>query len=139
VVQKDLRDLNGDHQCKTQFISPFSILNIELVLTVAEFMTKSHNSISISQKLLFIKKSIEVHSIQQDYKPKIIVVDFSWALINSTLEIFCEVNNSISQYILYCYENLVVRPNPNFSNQMIQIYICASHLFIQRRGQFELH
>jgi hypothetical protein len=94
---------------------------------VAEFVTTSHNSISVSQKLLFIKKSIEVYSTQKDVKPKIIVVDYSWALINSSLEIFCEINNSISDYIVYCYENLVVRPNPNFSEKMIKIFICASH------------
>jgi hypothetical protein len=52
---------------------------------VAEFVTINHTSVGISQKLFFIKKNIEFYSLNSDIKPKIIVVDYSWALINSII------------------------------------------------------
>jgi len=95
---------------------------------VAEFVTTNHTSVGISQKLFFIKKNIEFYSLKSDIKPKIIVVDYSWALINSILEIFCETNNSIARYLIYCYDFIVVQKNSKeFSQNMIKIYICATH------------
>jgi hypothetical protein len=94
------------------------------IIPMSEFVSTEHNTISISHKLFYIKKSIESYSTTDGFiQPKVIVVDFSWALLNSILDVFC--NQKIGMYLLYCFQRLVVNAN---TKELITIpYICSTH------------
>jgi hypothetical protein len=67
------------------------------IIPVAEFFSSNQETTTINKYLIEIKREIEIN-IQSSSKFKIapiIITDFSWAIINSILEIFnrCSINH----------------------------------------------
>lgn len=61
----------------------------ETILPIYDFISTSHNSLTVSKYLMTFKKKIEMVAPTGSLKiAPIIVVDFSWPFINSILEIF---------------------------------------------------
>jgi hypothetical protein len=58
----------------------------QVIFPIAEFLTTAHDSLTISKYLLSIKH----HLKESDYEStvRIVVTDFSWALMNSVINIF---------------------------------------------------
>jgi hypothetical protein len=94
------------------------------IIPFSEFVSTEHSTISISHKLFYIKKSIDSYSTSDNFmQPKVIVVDFSWALLNSILDVFC--NHKIGSYLTYCFQKLVMISN---TKELYTIpYICSTH------------
>ena len=70
-------------------------------MPIADFITTSHTFLSISGYLFIIKKTYEKYSNLS----KVVVTDFSWALINASLEIFN--NMSILAYLKALYDAIL--------------------------------
>ena len=103
----------------------------KLILPVAEFVTTSHDSISITKYLFSIKKIFE-NSLNENKRfiiPPIVVTDFSWALIISVLEAFN--NCSVVNYINWAFDVLFKYSENNQLNQLMKtrIIICQTHIF----------
>ena len=64
------------------------------IISLCDFVTNCNKSTTISKYLYTIKNTLQ--------QPNIIVTDQSWALINSSLEMFNQCN--ISQYLDWCYK-----------------------------------
>ncbi len=97
------------------------------IIPVFEFHTTSHNDITISRYLIYLKKTLETFS-QKSIIPPFIVVDFSWALINSSVEVFNRM--SVSQYLNLTYEiifNNKKESDISFSVLKTRIYLCSTH------------
>ena len=82
------------------------------IIPVFEFHTTSHNDITISRYLIYLKKTLETFS-QKSIIPPFIVVDFSWALINSVMLTFNSC--TISVYLDWAYRLLVDFKSVNIS------------------------
>ena len=100
----------------------------EQIIPIFEFHTTSHNDITISRYLIYLKKTLETFSAFKSLIPPFIVVDFSWALINSTVDVFNKM--SVSQYLNLTYELIFNKKNESdisFSVLKTRIYLCSSH------------
>ena len=63
-----------------------------------DFVTTSHTVMSVSKNLLTLKEKVDNFMPYGFRKyPKVVVVDFSWALIHSVLGVFSKL--SINQYL----------------------------------------
>ena len=93
------------------------------IISISDFVTNCNKSTSISKYLHSIKNLLE--------QPKIIVTDQSLALINSSLEIFNQVN--INQYLNWCFEitigfhELPEKCKDLLIQNRTAHYICAAH------------
>ncbi|CAF1040289.1 unnamed protein product [Brachionus calyciflorus] len=75
----------------------------ETIIPFFDFVSTSHNSMTISKYFFSLKKYLEINIPNGFLQfPKVIIMDFSWAFINSCLETFnlC----SISQYLSWSFE-----------------------------------
>ena len=103
----------------------------ESIIPLAEFMTTSHLQSNITKYLLSIKNKFDENDI---LLPKIIVTDFSWALINSVCIIFN--NCSLGEYLNWCYEELLgINKLENQKKRMVIPYLCSTHflkIFIKK-------
>ncbi len=96
------------------------------IIPIAEFISTRHTTDEIAKNIFFIKKTIESFFANNDkYKPKVIVTDFSWALLNAVVEIF----NSFKmvQYLSICYNSLLGKEKSN-NSMLVRPFICATHL-----------
>ena len=76
------------------------------IIPIAEFSTTSQTQLSISKYLFSIKKLIEGNIGKKKFAcAPIMVMDNSWTLINSIMEIFN--NCKVSQYINWSFEILI--------------------------------
>lgn len=92
-------------------------------IPVAEFVTTSHNVTNISKYLLAIKSNLEI--LNNPISP-IVVTDFSFALINSVMDIFNKFD--LHKYLILCYELIVNKNIRNFFTNVKTIsYICSTH------------
>jgi hypothetical protein len=98
------------------------------IIPLAEFVTTDHTTISITSNLFYIKKLLQSYSKNElSIFPKFIVVDKSWALINSIVEIFC--NMDLLSYLKYCFGILVqndIERRISY-NRLGKPYICSTH------------
>jgi hypothetical protein len=93
----------------------------KLIVPVAEFFTTSHSSSNISTFLNDIKElvhqkigytPIEKCQLVDHFLPRIIVTDFSWALIISAMKSFNN-NRDVDEYLKYCY--IILNPNEDWN------------------------
>lgn len=107
------------------------------LIPITEFVTTSNDTNSISKFLFSFRKLLEQNCLNKSkfiYAP-IIVTDFSWALINSVLDIFN--NCSISKYLFLTYDVLV--KNKKDININTILVLCSTHflkLIIKRSKNF---
>jgi hypothetical protein len=81
-----------------------------LILPVAEFFTTNHGSTNISSFLNDIRELVQLNvayspkkkiRLDEHFLPRIVVTDFSWALIDSVMK---SLNNSdMNRYLIYCF------------------------------------
>ena len=93
------------------------------IFSIFDFLTSSHSSKSIQTYLTCFKDYID------DFKlgyPKFVVVDFSWALINSINKTFNKC--SILPYLQDCFDLIFNQTNTFLSTIQIRIHLCAFHL-----------
>ncbi|CAF0939510.1 unnamed protein product [Brachionus calyciflorus] len=100
------------------------------IIPVYDFVSTSHSSLTISKYLFSFKKYYESTVVSNVSKyPSTIVVDFSWAFINSILESFN--NCTIRNYLDWSYELIVLRKQKeeSFFNSFmkIKVYLCSTH------------
>lgn len=96
------------------------VANTEIPL--AEFVTNDHTITSISYFLsYFIHKVGLVNN--RIYKPNSVIVDFSWACLQSVI-IACNQQNIVS-YLNLCW-NAVNKPDKSLKNVTV-VHICAAH------------
>ena len=118
---------------KLPYLYSIVVFDTELgiIAPVAEFISSAHDQNTIAfflfRILLYFKSEVSLKCAFQ-YAP-VIVVDFSWALINAVNQVF---NNSDSaQYIQFCYTALFDEENKAIVSRSIhtRIYICSTHFF----------
>ena len=102
------------------------------IIPVAEFASTCQKSRTISKYLFSIKKLLEngLNNLHNDIIiAPLIVVDFSWPLINSVLEIFN--NSSTINYINWAFDIIHLFPeNKKLNNYMnVRLILCHTHLF----------
>ena len=99
------------------------------IIPVFEFHTTSHTDTTISRYLIYFKNALQTFGeSSRSLIPPFIVVDFSWALINSSLQVFNGF--SVSQYLNMTYEiifNCKKESDINFFALKTRIYICSTH------------
>ena len=97
------------------------------IIPIAEFITTSHTSLSISNELNYIRDTLntKILSARKKCLPAILVTDFSWALINAVMK---SLNNcSIVEYINWTYD-VLCNKKLYLQDAMYTIhYICAVH------------
>jgi hypothetical protein len=101
------------------------------IIPIGEFVTTSHSSNSISNKLSIIRDTLVDNYPTRNEKsyPDIVVVDFSWASIHAINKTF-NYNCSILSYLEWTHEILVLnKPNHllKIMNNTI-IYLCSVHI-----------
>ena len=93
-------------------------------IPICEFLTTFQTQTNISRYLTtfneYFKKASDY--ITNLSKPKIIVTDFSWALINSALKTFN--NFDAMQYLIFIFSR--ISQNLSIDNYVI-VYICSTH------------
>lgn len=90
----------------------------KLIIPISEFVTTSHTILNISKYLLSIKSIINANTKKDDIQlSKLVVTDFSWALINSVLNIFNNCNTN--QYLALCFDYLVLNPQ---SHNLLSVF-----------------
>jgi len=98
------------------------------IIPIAEFVSTRHTTDEISKNIFFIKKTFESFFSNNDkYKPKVIVTDFSWALLNSVVEVFNQFK--MGQYLSICYKSVIEKENLGYAQSiLVRPFICATHL-----------
>jgi hypothetical protein len=99
--------------------------NINKCISLFDFVTTSHTVVSISKFLISLKHKLAFFDKKGEY-PQAIVVDFSWTLIDSILEVFnmCDFN----QYIYYAYKSIVEDEKFIFKQRIKTVIIlCSTH------------
>ncbi len=114
------------------------------ILPIAEFLTTNQSVCSISEYLTRIRRYYLAYygliTPKRDlfaFAP-IIVTDFSWALINSVLEVFNR-GMTIIEYIFISFD-FIIKKNP-IQNIQTYIYLCSTHFlknFIKGLNQIKL-
>lgn len=104
----------------------------KVISPIFSFVTTSHTQPSISS-YLFLAESILLNHITIKSKmviAPIIVVDFSWALINSVLKVFNGLR--VSEYLEVCYNIIFCQENENDKlyekSLRTRVYLCAAHM-----------
>ena len=95
------------------------------IVPIAEFVTTSQTQVSISGYLNIIRNILQANITSKkkfSFAP-IFVSDFSWAIINSVLDVFNRCN--IMQYIKHCFYSL--NDKETAFEMPTQIQICAAH------------
>ncbi|CAF1144677.1 unnamed protein product, partial [Brachionus calyciflorus] len=91
------------------------------IIPFAEFVSTAHDQITISRYLFTIKSKLII-----DLLPEIVVVDMSWALINSISNIFNSCD--ILTYLKLSFEKLLVLNNEKFEEVIkVKVYLCSTH------------
>lgn len=93
------------------------------ILPIAEFISTAHDHLSISNYLMAFRTKLESNKISI---AKSIVVDMSWALINSTMKSFNDCN--LANYLNWCYCLLFDNVEKKWENVMkIRLFLCSPH------------
>jgi len=99
----------------------------KLIIPIAEFITTSQTQISISGYLAVLRKHMHdnITSKGKFAISPIIVTDFSWALINSVLDVFNKC--TVMEYLKMCFK--ILREGDLNLNQSlpVRIQLCAAH------------
>jgi hypothetical protein len=108
------------------------------IITVAEFFTTSHSSLSITNELNFIRDTLitKIVSIKKKPLAPVVVTDFSWALINAVINSLNKC--SILQYLNWSFDYLVLKKQ-NLANVMpVILYLCAVHFLRIMSGELNI-
>lgn len=100
------------------------------IIPIFDFISTSHNSITISKYLFNFKKYLEIIVPTESFRyPAVIVVDFSWAFINSIQETFNKC--TIQQYLDWSFDLIVLKKKKcdAFLNCLMvtKVYLCSTH------------
>lgn len=100
-------------------------------MSIADFVTTSQTTHTISKYFLAIKHILDIYSHKQFAIAPIIVSDFSWAIINSVCEIFNRCDSA--KYINWTYEVLIKHKKTEFADKLNGLMItrpiiCSTHL-----------
>lgn len=105
------------------------------ILPVAEFFSTTHCTTSISQRLLHIRDVLKPTAVGVQFPiAPLIITDFSWALINSSMAVFN--NCTFYQYLKWSFEVLLPKSDrigtqnefPENYNMPSKIYLCSFHM-----------
>jgi hypothetical protein len=99
-----------------------------------DFVTTSHSTLSVTKNLLSLKDYLNNFMPASGLRfPRIVVVDYSWVLINSILGVFSD--SSIKQYLDKTFEIFINGKNETKSEIPVRIYLCSFHFMkmIKRR------
>ena len=97
------------------------------IIPVFEFVTTCHSEDNLAKFLSILRRKFrrEIPSVKYYSIAPIVVMDFSWASINATLDAFNMCN--IDQYIRWCFDMLF--KNGSIENAInVLIYICSTHM-----------
>lgn len=100
----------------------------ETILPIYDFISTSHNSLTVSKYLMTFKKKIEMVAPAGSLKiAPIIVVDFSWPFINSILEVFSSC--TIELYLETMFKLIVEKEKelPFLKVIKTRVYLCSTH------------
>ena len=95
------------------------------IIPIAEFVTTSHNHISVTSYFYLVKKYFEKYSKAKSnfiFAP-VMVTDFSWTLISSIIEAFNSM--TVIEYLNISFEILVLKKD--FLIFKTILYLCAAH------------
>ncbi len=101
-------------------------INKKQTISVFEFVTTSHTSESISKFITFAVNRIQQNpgKIQQFSLAPIVVMDFSFAILNGVLN---SINKcSLTEYIQFCYE-LIFNKKTDLKMYPTFVYLCSTH------------
>lgn len=102
--------------------------NTKCIVPVFEFITTEHTEDSVGSYLYMAKKLLQRHiNSNASFKwGSVIVMDFSWPLINAVLDNF--LVSTFTQYLLWCFDVLVkkIEKLNNFYSSII--YLCSTHV-----------
>jgi hypothetical protein len=99
--------------------------NQKKIIPVFDFLTTCHTGENLAKYLRYAVARIEQNFSKNSplIVPPIIVMDFSYAIVNSILE---SINKcSLTEYLSYC-SNVLVKENELLSKQT-HIYLCSTH------------
>ena len=101
------------------------------IIPIAEWFSTSHTQLSISKYLFIIKNYYKQYSDLALKKhrifvyPPIIVTDFSWALVNSVLDVFN--NMTMKSYLQIAFEIILLDDQSKLNSINTMIYLCSTH------------
>jgi len=98
------------------------------IIPIASFLTTCHTTDSIALNLTIIKNFLTQNINQKKFYAvaPIIVVDHSWAMIQSVLK---SMNNVTAlQYLNWCYAYIVQKENNKKFIFITTVYICSTHM-----------
>ncbi len=101
-------------------------INNKQTISVFEFVTTLHTSESISKFITFAVNRIQQNpgKIQQFSLAPIVVMDFSFAILNGVLN---SINKcSLTEYIQFCYE-LIFNKKTDLKMYPTFVYLCSTH------------
>jgi hypothetical protein len=104
----------------------YCLLLYENSLPVCDILTTRHTSESIQARLLTCNHSVSVVNANKLVKPKYIVVDFSYALINACVRSFND--ESLSRYLRRCHRYLMINSTADVIANTSFIVLCNAHM-----------
>ncbi len=95
------------------------------IIPFADYISTSHDQINIAKFLTSIKIKIE-QCTKERVLPRIIVVDHSYALINSIMSSFN--NLKIEIYLKWCFDSIFNNLWAIFNKlALVKVYLCSTH------------
>ncbi|CAF0932078.1 unnamed protein product [Brachionus calyciflorus] len=96
------------------------------ILPICEFISTDHTIRNISRFLKIFLDRLADFDNETEFKiAPIIVTDFSWALINSVLNIFNKME--IIEYLEFSFKRIIEKNNLDLRKLTTRIYLCSTH------------
>ena len=93
-------------------------------LPVAEFITNKHDQFAIEEFLRMLHEK-EYRKYKKTTNPRMIMTDFSWAIIQACLKVFCSEN--LSEYLNRAFR--IVSGSANGEDFLkTRLHVCAAHM-----------
>ena len=105
----------------------FHDTNTKCIIPIFEFVTTSHSEDSLAKFLSLMRRKLrrEIQISQYFSIAPVIIMDFSWASINSVMDSFNMCN--IDQYIRWCYD-VLFKEGKCIDAINVLIYLCSTHM-----------
>lgn len=95
----------------------------KIIVPISEFITCTHTEDNIARRLDGVVRYLRMDLGIDSYLPKIVVTDFSWALINSICDVFNHC--TVVEYLNICFDGL--REQKIRLEEMVILNICHVH------------
>ena len=93
-------------------------------LPVAEFITNKHDQFAIEEFLRMLHEK-EYRKYKQTTNPRMVMTDFSWAIIQACLKVFC--NETLTEYLNRAYR-IVTGSADGEDFLKTRLHVCAAHM-----------